>query len=816
MIFLVLILTALLASTTAANAGFIVAAVVAAVGITGVAATVATFVGTVALSVGVSWLASKLMPKPEQAASNLGVELNIRVDPETPQSLLLGRCVTAGSLVYAETYGKRNEIDNSDLVEVIAIADHPCEGLVDVYVDEVQRNLVPAGAGNPGQFWGPLAQQRGDLVDGFSGYLAVKFYDGTQVAADPFAVAACGAQPGRPYTSAMLGMGITYARTHSIYNTDKVPGAMHWRFVIDGALLYDPRKDTTVGGSGSHRWDDLATHEFSSNLAVQAYNILRGIRVKDQNGLNQHFYGIENTPAENLPLSNWFAAMNECDVLVDGEPQFHGGIEVPVNMEPLEVVRQILSACDGRLSEIGGIYKCYVGVPGVPVATFTDEILRADEGDQLRPITPLERRVNHVAGSYTSPADGWVPKVAPARSVATWEEEDGRRLPGYLDAPMVQSGAHMQRLMKQMLLRSRQQRRHSIPLPPSLFGLEPGDVVEWTSEVNGYVEKLFEVDAVEENEDLSSVVALIELDPDDYDWDGETDLIPETVVSLVVDRPAPKIIEGFDVQAISHDGTNGVSRPAIRVTWDPPEDGDLKTVEVQIRRPTQPTEIATFPTDEPASGEMIILASITPNTEYEVRGRFISFEGLETEWSLWISITSLDIRIIRDELNDELDARLRRLEEIPIRDIANVQDQIDRIATALNSQISYITERVGRITLGVGSKTGQALAGVEIAMEAVTDTNQALAALDSTVIAQFGDAFTQIESALTAIADIDEALGTLEETVTAAVNDSLAEGKIRFLASAGVGGALASIRIEVRATTGDAFSFAGIRLDVFA
>ncbi|MPZ41607.1 MAG: hypothetical protein GEU95_26890, partial [Rhizobiales bacterium] len=412
----------LIAATGHAQAGFLIPAIVAAIGLTGVAASVATFIGTVALSVGISWAASKLMPKPDQAKAAGGVELDIRIDAELPQSLLVGRAVTAGSLIYAETYGKREEIDNSDMIEVISIADHPCEGLVKVFVAEKEATLTPAGSGIPGQWWGPLAQSRGDTVNGYNNKLAIKFYDGSQTTADPFAVAAVGNHPERPWTSAFIGRGTTYARVHSIYGATLVPGPMRWRFVVDGIRLYDPRKDTTVGGSGSHRFGTLSTHEFTANLAVIAYNILRGIRVLDVNGVAQHFYGLEGTAAANLPLDNWFAAMNECDATVDGEPQFHGGAEISVDTEPLEAIRQMLSAMDGRLTEIGGVYKLYVGVPGVPVFAIDDDVIRANEGDEFRPIMPLEQRVNHVTGSYTSPEDGWIPKVAPSRRVIEWEE----------------------------------------------------------------------------------------------------------------------------------------------------------------------------------------------------------------------------------------------------------------------------------------------------------------------------------------------------------------------------------------------------------
>jgi hypothetical protein len=130
----------------------------------------------------------------------------------------------------------------------------------------------------------------------------------------------------------MVGRGRSYAANGYTYNQELVQGLLRWRYVIDGIRLYDPRFDSTVpGSSGAQRFSDLSTHVFTRNLAVIAYNILRGIRVADHAGISRHFYGLEGTAAEQLPLDNWFAAMNECDFVVYGEPLFHGGAEIGVN-----------------------------------------------------------------------------------------------------------------------------------------------------------------------------------------------------------------------------------------------------------------------------------------------------------------------------------------------------------------------------------------------------------------------------------------------------------------------------------------------------
>src|SRR3990167_1063814 len=122
MIFLIA-LAALIASAVPAHAGFLIAPIVGAIIGTGA---IATFIGNLvvaALSIGISLL---LKPKKIQRAGDSGgVELDIRIDALVPMSLIVGRAVLAGSREYIESYGT----NNTDCIEIIALADHPCEGL---------------------------------------------------------------------------------------------------------------------------------------------------------------------------------------------------------------------------------------------------------------------------------------------------------------------------------------------------------------------------------------------------------------------------------------------------------------------------------------------------------------------------------------------------------------------------------------------------------------------------------------------------------------------------------------------------------------
>ena len=88
-------------------------------------------------------------------------------------------------------------------------------------------------------------------------------YTGSQATADAALVAAFSAQ------------GITYADTLAATPTASSPlpvaqfnGQLELSVRVLGRKLYDPRKDTTAGGSGSHRLATPSTWEYSDNPSL--------------------------------------------------------------------------------------------------------------------------------------------------------------------------------------------------------------------------------------------------------------------------------------------------------------------------------------------------------------------------------------------------------------------------------------------------------------------------------------------------------------------------------------------------------------------
>ena len=484
---------------------------------------------------------------------------------QTPQSFILGRYVTAGNLSAPEmSHGVDG--DTRYLTQVIDLSDIRVEGLDSLIIDGVACNLA---TGNPATLqmtaddgptpaihpdYGPTIN-RGDFI----GTVWCKFYDGTQTVADPMLLAKYGASEKRPWKSDMVGTGLSYAIMTFFQRQSPVvwQGRPSVRFVLRGIRLYDPRKDSTAGGSGSHRYTNTGTHEWTDNPIVMAYNVLRGIRMPASQSGDLFGGGFS---AADLPYATWAAAMNACDVIVgsgdSARKRYTAGLEVDIGgedaggMTPADVVEELLRACAGQVTDVGGTLYVRVGAPGLPVKFITDDDVLITSSQDMDPFDAVQDSYNVVHATYMSPGDLWTPKEATPRKDADAIAADGQELPSNLSLPAVTSSGQTQQLMAAWLKDEQRRRRHTITLPPEGILLRPLEVIDWTSTRNGYTGKNFEIGQVSiDPMSLSTTLALREVSSADFDWDVGQELAEDApdVDELPPDRFSRIAAPGLEV-----------------------------------------------------------------------------------------------------------------------------------------------------------------------------------------------------------------------------------------------------------------------------
>lgn len=603
-----------------------------------------SFIFRALASVAMSALSSAMQKKPRAA----GLKTSVTAAGGTnPASFIIGRYATGGAAVCPPmSHGKAGKTPNAYLTYVINLGDIPGQTLERLIVNDEYATIGTV----------PHPDYGLPVLGRFEGYAWVKYHDGSQTVADPMLLAKYSGYPERPWSADMVGTGLCYAILTMRYNRKIFSAFPRFRFEMMGIPLYDPRADSSVGGSGAQRWADPSTWTSSANVAVQVYNIKRGIALPDGSVWGG---GVE---ADDLPLGNWFAAMNVCDqpvALTAGgtEPQYRAALEIMVDQEPADVIEELLRGCSGQVAEIGGVWKIRIGAPALPVYFFTDDDVNVSRPQDFDPFPGLDRTWNGIHASYPEPDSLWESRDAPPLYNAAYEVADqGRRLVANLPLPAVPYGNQVQRIMRAYIESERRFRRHILTLPPSAAILEPFDVGAWTSARNGYVGKLFEV--AEDVDDLMSVaqrVSLREVDPADYDWTPAFEQ-PWDVPSGAAVAPVAQTVSSWAVTAaVMSDASGSGRRPAIQMIWDGAEQDDVRGLEWELRL-TGGAIVLRGSTHQVAAGVLVVADGILPATGYEARGRFVV--DRPTEWSAWAAVTSTDLRLAAADFSPAVNEQL--------------------------------------------------------------------------------------------------------------------------------------------------------------
>ncbi|MDR6632334.1 uncharacterized protein YoxC [Phyllobacterium sp. 1468] len=798
----------MLAGLSLAQAEPITAALFGAAFALSSAGAVVTYLIGSAIAYGVSLLSQALFGEQEQAAQTQGVKLMIQMGDDKPMSFTAGTTATSGKRKYIGAWGKDGKTPNAYLTDVVEIGNIPAPGQPAFWV--VDQKVTVLWGETPVEQGYPVLEFRKDGKD----YLWFKYYDGTQTAADAFLLAKFSTDSDRPYKSTMIGRGCPYFIATARLNQDLFPNQPTFLCEAPVTAWYDVRKDSTAGGSGSHRWDNRATWEPSDNPVVLIYNIIRGVYYG-----TEWIYGGQNLPAFRLPASNWMVAANECDRLIPlagggSEKQFRCGTEINCDMVPLDVIDKLKKACNGRIAEVGGIFKILVGAPGAAVYSFSDDDILVTKGQNFTPFPGLDATYNGIEATYPEPLEKWATKDAPARYSIDLESADGnRRLASGVTFEAVPFPVQVQRLMKLLIEEDRRFRVHSFYLPPDAWPLEPNDVVSWTSVRNGYSNKKFLVVRIDGERSFNQLVVLKEIDPSDYDWSTD-EQVPVSVgpVGPIVNPSHPMF--GWQALPATLDDGSGPRRPTIEVFYAGDQDG-VDRIRVQVYQ--KDTGGLWFdgempydaPLDEQYSTKLV--AVFAPNTDYQVRGIFISNIGKNFTWSDLIDVTTDDVRLgdgdvflpgMVDGVLARLDAKLKWIEEAT-HYARDVLDQADQLAAEAGAQ-SVFDKR--ELLAEVGNTSARITEQVKV----VATATSALVVKTTEIDANINDPVTGLQANANAIESLSvvindpgtglAAVASSVSALTVSVGKFSASGLFRTTVEATAVGALTTVGISAAAS----------------
>lgn len=488
-----------------------VGAGVAAIGIAGFAATVATAIGSAVVLGAVS---KQLMPQPAFRASSIpslslpnaggksasGTQTSFSADqtvsirqPIGTHKVIYGRTRVGGTIVYMQGTNSNNYLHI-----VIAIAGHEIDAVEEIYFDDELVTLT------------------NDV--GYGGKARVKYKLGTD---DQTAFADLVTESGGKWTNEHRLRGVACAYVRLEFDADRFPnGVPNISFIVRGKKVYDPRTETTA---------------WSANSALCLADYLTSSR-----------YGLASVYATEIDETQLIAAANVCDEdvnLAEGgtENRYETNGVIDTADAPETIINAILGSMAGKAVWSGGKWRIIPGAYYTPELTFDEDDLRG--GIKVQSLVSRRENFNVVKGVFSHKEDNYIVTNFPSVSSDTYIAQDnGEEVSKDIELGMTTSASMAQRIAKIDLLRARQQ--ITVLMPLKLQGLKAnvGDIIQVTNTRMGWTNKDFEVTnlSMAFGETVGVDLELREISSDVFDWttDEESPLDPAPNSDL----PSPFVV----------------------------------------------------------------------------------------------------------------------------------------------------------------------------------------------------------------------------------------------------------------------------------
>jgi Putative phage tail protein len=511
----------------------IVLAVLGTTTATALAIAVTTFILTALVSIALSFLVNAAFGPSQKKQDRQASVVSLNIG-EGPREALFGTCATGGSLIDAFNYGGTYNTDWEVLI--IALADHKCQSLEGFYVRDDYVSFTGDGA-----------------VAGYNGLLQVWFLNGSASQVLPGVVV-----NGGWATSGQLGGVATVVVAYKAddpksENPVWSGGRPGFLWVLKGKFCYDPRKDSSVGGSGSHRWTIPSTWEWTDNLSVCRYNWVRGIYAKDQVADPAQLLVGRGLTATEAPETNVFANANLCDenvpLAAGGTVKrytFNGVVRSDENF--VDVERNFAACCAGIVVQPEGAVEIEPGHARSVTASFTDDDLLVGSQVQWAAFRSAsdQQWINTVVPRYVEPTQKWQEHAAPVRRVTADLTSDGGARESRLSLVGVTGVNQASRCGEVVRRLGRLPGTASVVLPPRFAGISEGDWVSWTSARRfGGQTRIFRVEAYSLDEKWQNNLQLRAISASVFDW-TTGDEIASHAIAVPSTPPAGGWLRAYD------------------------------------------------------------------------------------------------------------------------------------------------------------------------------------------------------------------------------------------------------------------------------
>jgi hypothetical protein len=501
-----------------------------------IAAVTASVVG-VGISLGLSAALSLFRKAPSISQSSVQ-RLSQSIDPTAYRKIIFGRTAAGNDMRFAENaYGSKS--DRS--AYVIALASHKVNAIKTFYVED------------------DVAWNGSIIKPGLIGFRAVTEGNSSNGQA---------LGSGRYWNSTATFTGCAYIGLTWKNDPKLLPNGIPTKTVtiVEGCPVYDPRRDSANGGSGSHRPDNQNSWGWSAdgvdsgrNPALALLTYLIGWKI---NGSLVWGMGV---PLSRINLDSFRAYANICEEAVSlssgGSVQRYTIDGIFSTSDSHESIISAITACMGscKLNDLGGHYQLVGGYDDTlgPKIDFDENDLVGPVGQPTPyswvPAPSIRDTFNIASGRFANPSglfqlDSW-------GTIITAPQADGIPRTMTLDFGAVTRAETCQRIAKQFLLKEAKCPGVFTALfGPKAFAVQVGSLVTLSLGPQGWNKKLFRVQAQAETHDLLFQMTLREESSEVYAWDREEKPLPFTIRPPGYDPLSVPAVEGLRLNTTVYEG----------------------------------------------------------------------------------------------------------------------------------------------------------------------------------------------------------------------------------------------------------------------
>lgn len=427
--------------------------------------------------------------------------------------------------------------------------------------------------------------------------------------------------------------GLAYVALRFKWNQDSFSGLPEVRVTVRGKKIYDPRLDTTKGGSGSHRQDTASTWAYSANSSLILLDYLRNTR---------YGKGLPNDAFESN-YETFKTSANTCDTQVTPYTSastinlFETNAVLDTEKKLIENVRELLIPMRAIFNYTQGKYKIIIEGSGSSQLLLTKDNVVSEVKIQGE---SKSEKYNRVIGTYTNPEKDYqsdtvsYPPFDDAhldsadRHATMLTEDNETLLERTFDMTQVTSPYQAEEICENILKRSRNNIKAEVTATAEALNLSIGDIVTATYDTAGFSAKPFRVMSLSINADSTVNLGLEEHQDEFYDYENklEAPAIADTVLPNPFSVSAPASVT-LDDQLIEY--SDGVVITALDCTIGASPDSFVDYYQVEYKLSTE----ATYQVSGQVKGLNHRILNVVDGLIYNVRVKAFNTLGVQSSYT---------------------------------------------------------------------------------------------------------------------------------------------------------------------------------------